>query len=94
MKKAESPSEGMVGVSAASDIKNKSFITELKSLIKIGIVNSNLLTVFTGIWLALYFTGASFGTNWDIFLFTRPEVHLSLLEVALLITGMMQALIQ
>lgn len=29
-------------------------------LIKVGIVNSNLITTFTGIWLALYFTGESF----------------------------------
>lgn len=40
------------------------------SLIKIGIVNSNLITTFTGIWLALYFSGKSFLENIDIVVFT------------------------
>ena len=30
------------------------------ALIKIGIVNSNLITTFTGIWLAIHFTDQSF----------------------------------
>ncbi|MFB6469547.1 heme o synthase [Cytobacillus sp. Hz8] len=40
------------------------------SLIKIGIVNSNVITAFTGVWLALYFTGNGFLNNLDIVLFT------------------------
>ncbi|ALC80939.1 heme o synthase [Bacillus gobiensis] len=40
------------------------------SLIKIGIVNSNLITTFTGMWLAFYFSGTSFLGNLDIVLFT------------------------
>jgi protoheme IX farnesyltransferase len=40
------------------------------SLIKIGIVNSNLITTFTGIWLALYFSGKGFLENIDIVVFT------------------------
>ncbi|MFS0861345.1 heme o synthase [Fredinandcohnia sp. 179-A 10B2 NHS] len=40
------------------------------ALIKIGIVNSNLITAFTGIWLALHFTGQSFLQELDIVLFT------------------------
>lgn len=40
------------------------------SLIKIGIVNSNLITAFTGMWLAFYFSGTSFLGNLDIVLFT------------------------
>ncbi|WP_243290005.1 heme o synthase [Bacillus sp. FJAT-47783] len=40
------------------------------SLIKIGIVNSNLITTFTGLWLALYFSGESFLHNIDKVLFT------------------------
>ncbi len=40
------------------------------ALIKIGIVNSNLITTFTGIWLALHFSGQSFLSNLDIVLFT------------------------
>ncbi|UII57273.1 heme o synthase [Cytobacillus spongiae] len=40
------------------------------ALIKVGIVNSNLITTFTGLWLALHFTGAGFLTNIDTILFT------------------------
>jgi protoheme IX farnesyltransferase len=43
---------------------------DLMALIKIGIVNSNLITTFTGIWLALHFSGQSFLSNLDIVLFT------------------------
>lgn len=46
------------------------FVEDLKALVKIGIINSNLMTVFTGFWLALYFSGMSFLQNWDIFIFT------------------------
>jgi heme o synthase len=38
--------------------------------IKIGIVNSNLITTFTGLWLALYFTNNRFLDNLDIVFFT------------------------
>ncbi|MFT8320337.1 MAG: heme o synthase [Bacillus sp. (in: firmicutes)] len=50
------------------------------SLIKIGIVNSNLITVFTGLWLALHFTGGGFLSNIDTILYT-------LLGSALIIGG-------
>ncbi|WP_026692168.1 heme o synthase [Peribacillus kribbensis] len=40
------------------------------SVIKIGIVNSNVITAFTGIWLALHFTGQGFLTNLDTVLLT------------------------
>ncbi|WP_042356375.1 heme o synthase [Bacillus rubiinfantis] len=40
------------------------------ALIKIGIVNSNLITTFTGLWLALHFTGQSFLDNLNIVFFT------------------------
>ncbi|WP_226666163.1 heme o synthase [Metabacillus litoralis] len=43
---------------------------EFLALIKVGIVNSNAITTFTGIWLALYFSGKGFLTNIDIVLFT------------------------
>ena len=36
------------------------------ALIKIGIVNSNMITTFTGIWLALHFTNKAFLDNLDI----------------------------
>lgn len=42
------------------EIQTNSLWNDLLSLVKIGIVNSNLITAFTGIWLALYFTNQSF----------------------------------
>jgi protoheme IX farnesyltransferase len=43
---------------------------DFMALIKIGIVNSNLITTFTGLWLALHFSGQSFLSNLDIVFFT------------------------
>ncbi|MGD7048160.1 protoheme IX farnesyltransferase [Rossellomorea marisflavi] len=40
------------------------------SLIKIGIVNSNLITTFTGMWLAFYFSGAHFLQSLDVIFLT------------------------
>lgn len=40
------------------------------ALIKIGIVNSNLITTFTGLWLALHFGEKSFFSNLDIVFYT------------------------
>ncbi|ALC91121.1 protoheme IX farnesyltransferase [Bacillus sp. FJAT-18017] len=40
------------------------------ALIKIGIVNSNMITTFTGLWLALEFSGMRFLENLDIVFFT------------------------
>ncbi|PIC58899.1 MULTISPECIES: heme o synthase [Sporosarcina] len=39
------------------------------ALIKIGIVNSNLITTFTGLFLAFQFTGISFLHNFDLLVF-------------------------
>lgn len=50
------------------------------ALVKIGIIKSNLITVFTGLWLALHFSGISFLKNLDI-------VVLVLLGSALIIGG-------
>ncbi|WP_010631055.1 heme o synthase [Sporolactobacillus vineae] len=36
-----------------------SLVKDVLTTVKIGIVNSNLITTFTGLWLALYFTGQS-----------------------------------
>ena len=43
---------------------------EFTSLIKIGIVNSNAITTFTGLWLAFILTGQHFLQSLDIVLFT------------------------
>lgn len=50
------------------------------ALIKIGIVNSNAITTFTGLWLALHFTGQGFFDNLDI-------VFLTLIGSSLIIAG-------
>lgn len=53
---------------------------DFSAIIKIGIVNSNLITTFAGVWLALYFTGASFLNNLDV-------VFAALLGSSLIIAG-------
>lgn len=50
------------------------------ALIKIGIIKSNLITTFTGLWLALHFSDLSFLNNLDI-------VFLTLFGSALIIGG-------
>lgn len=54
----------------STDIREISIWKEFLALIKVGIVNSNAITTFTGIWLALYFNGKGFLSNIDIVLFT------------------------
>ncbi|MEW9676593.1 heme o synthase [Lentibacillus sp. L22] len=55
---------------------DSTFFSDMKSLAKMGIVNSNLITTFTGFWLALHFTGASFWGNWHVFLLTMAGTAL------------------
>lgn len=43
---------------------------DFMALIKIGIVNSNLITTFTGLWLALHFSGKGFFNNLDLVFYT------------------------
>ncbi|SEN30951.1 protoheme IX farnesyltransferase [Mesobacillus persicus] len=50
------------------------------ALIKVGIVNSNAITTFTGLWLALHFSGMRFLGNLDI-------VFLTLIGSSLIIAG-------
>lgn len=54
----------------ADHIEKTSIVKDFFALIKIGIVNSNMITTFTGVWLALHFTGQSFLNNLDIVFFT------------------------
>lgn len=71
MNKVETPSSQMIGNPALSDeVHHITLLSDIKALVKIGIVNSNLITVFTGFWLALYFTDAGFLANLDLFLLT------------------------
>ncbi|GAC91252.1 protoheme IX farnesyltransferase [Anoxybacillus flavithermus NBRC 109594] len=53
---------------------------DVLAVVKIGIVNSNLITTFTGLWLALHFTGKGFLSNLHI-------VFFALIGSALVIAG-------
>ncbi|ACJ34230.1 heme o synthase [Anoxybacillus flavithermus] len=53
---------------------------DVLAVVKIGIVNSNLITTFTGLWLALHFTGKGFLSNLHI-------VFFALVGSALVIAG-------
>ncbi|KGR92194.1 protoheme IX farnesyltransferase [Ureibacillus massiliensis 4400831 = CIP 108448 = CCUG 49529] len=57
-----------------------SFLKDFLALIKIGIVNSNLVTTFTGMWLAFQFTGLHFLQYLDLIAYT-------MLGAALIIGG-------
>jgi protoheme IX farnesyltransferase len=61
-------------------IGETSAFKDFLALIKIGIVNSNAITTFTGIWLALHFSGLRFLDNLHI-------VFLTLIGSSLIIAG-------
>lgn len=61
-------------------IEQTSLWQDFLATIKIGIVNSNLITAFTGFWLALYFNGKSFLGALDLAFF-------SMIGTALIIAG-------
>jgi len=48
----------------------KTFVMDMVYLLKRIVLVANVLPVFTGFWLALYFTNASFMANFDLFLLT------------------------
>ncbi|MBU8877680.1 heme o synthase [Bacillus sp. FJAT-29790] len=56
--------------SLQNDVPKSTVWKDFLALIKIGIVNSNLITTFTGLWLALHFTGKGFLNNLDIVFYT------------------------
>ncbi|RSD24845.1 heme o synthase [Mesobacillus subterraneus] len=49
---------------------NTNFLSELKSLFKGIVLIANVLPVFTGLWLALYFTNTSFIDKLDVVIYT------------------------
>ncbi|EMT47031.1 heme o synthase [Anoxybacillus flavithermus] len=55
-------------------------LKDVLAVVKIGIVNSNLITTFTGLWLALHFTGKGFLSN-------LHTVFFALIGSALVIAG-------
>ncbi|TCN25751.1 heme o synthase [Mesobacillus foraminis] len=63
-----------------SGMGENSTLKDFLALIKIGIVNSNAITTFTGLWLALHFSGSRFLDNLDI-------VFLTLIGSSLIIAG-------
>lgn len=52
------------------DFKLSTFLADLKSLTKSIVLIANVLPVFAGFWLAIYFTNASFMAHFDTFLIT------------------------
>ncbi|ALS76778.1 protoheme IX farnesyltransferase [Planococcus rifietoensis] len=51
-------------------VESSTFTKDFLALIKIGIVNSNLITVFTGLWLAFQFSDKNFLDHMDILVYT------------------------
>jgi heme o synthase len=51
-------------------MNRKTFMADLKSLIKSGVLIANILPVFSGFWLAIYFTNASFMEHFGLFIIT------------------------
>lgn len=59
------------GSSMLSNQRNiSSIMTDLKLLFKANVLIANVLPVFAGFWLALYFTNASLSANLDVLLLT------------------------
>ncbi|MGB3260456.1 heme o synthase [Paenisporosarcina sp.] len=63
-----------------ADLETTSFVKDFLALIKIGIVNSNLVTTFTGLWLAFQFSNRHFLDELDLMFYT-------LFGAALIIAG-------
>ncbi|RDI47592.1 heme o synthase [Falsibacillus pallidus] len=53
-----------------NELPETSAMKDFLALIKIGIVNSNLITTFTGMWLAFVFTGTHFLSSLDTIIYT------------------------
>ncbi|WP_088809551.1 MULTISPECIES: heme o synthase [Listeria] len=51
-------------------VASKFTVRDFTELVKIGIVNSNTITAFTGMWLAFQLNGISFMQNLDVMFFT------------------------
>lgn len=64
MNKVDTPQTDVVGdTTIPTENKMKNFVQSVKALIKIGIVNSNLITVASGFWLAIHFGGYTFSEH-------------------------------
>ncbi|MCT2538096.1 heme o synthase [Aquibacillus koreensis] len=74
MNKVETTSSKMINKTDSSG--RATFWHDIKALIKVGIINSNVMTAFAGFWLALYFTNTSFSAHWDTFFITMAGTAL------------------
>lgn len=70
MNKEDTPSSQEFERRTKSEEKNVSILSDLKELFKAIVLLLNILPVFTGFWLALYFTDSSFANYWGVFLLT------------------------
>ncbi|MFE8698741.1 heme o synthase [Cytobacillus sp. FJAT-53684] len=69
MSKDVKPSPQKAGKTATSNKQNtNSLLADLRALFKAAVLIANVLPVFSGFWLALYFTNASFSDHWRLFL--------------------------
>ncbi|MCZ2258908.1 heme o synthase [Sporosarcina sp. G11-34] len=59
----------VISTSAESNVVTKSLLKDFLALIKIGIVNSNLITAFTGLFLAIQLSNEGFLQNLDLLFF-------------------------
>lgn len=59
-----------MSAAAHQTTETTTFMKDFLALIKIGIVNSNLITVFTGLWLAFQFSDRHFLQELDILVYT------------------------
>lgn len=71
MNKVETPySEIITNTTISNKQKYSMIFSEIKALIKIGIVNSNLIITIAGFLLAVHFANSSFINHWGTFLLT------------------------
>ncbi|WP_075617435.1 heme o synthase [Paenisporosarcina indica] len=70
----------MITASTDADPETTPFVKDFLALIKIGIVNSNLVTTFTGLWLAFQISNRHFLDELDLMVYT-------LFGAALIIAG-------
>jgi protoheme IX farnesyltransferase len=71
MNKYKIPSLQKVEEESISNGRNTAtLVSDLRALFKLPVLVANVLPVFTGFWLALYFTDASLIEYWDVLLFT------------------------
>ncbi|MFS0574384.1 heme o synthase [Sporosarcina sp. 179-K 3D1 HS] len=58
-----------ISTAVKPEVETASAVKDFLALIKIGIVNSNLITTFTGLFLAFQFTGRGFLHNLDLLVY-------------------------